>query len=218
MLSRRWSITWRLFRLLGKLLIYKTIKPQCWDIVALLLHEFLEGDGFLAATDWLQKAKSLICHQCSTSFLVDTPLLSSKQKYFLQSHALGCLSPPVFHLFSDTVWEEAWVVAVPCWATVRWTPSVCFTEAPEHPAVEKKIFGHYLLGLGVCGPEGKYFMSSCTFQDAGINPRWFSQALCANVEVHWPYQQTQSPSLCSARPCIAIGFSLFHQKEEREVM
>lgn len=44
MLSRRWSITWRLFRLLGKLLIYKTIKSQCWDIVALLLHEFLEGD------------------------------------------------------------------------------------------------------------------------------------------------------------------------------
>lgn len=51
MWRRWWIITRSLFRLLGKLSIYKTIKSQCWVIIALrLLHQFLESDGFSAAT------------------------------------------------------------------------------------------------------------------------------------------------------------------------
>lgn len=38
---------------------------------------------------------------------------------------------------------------MPCWLPVRWTPSVCFTEAPENPGTEKKIFSYYQSGPGV---------------------------------------------------------------------
>lgn len=122
-----------------------------------------------------QKAKSLICQQCSSSFL-------SSRQTFLRSHALGCLSPFVFNLFFLTVLERSLSRRSAMLGTCQVDP-ICMFHS------------HYrsLSPLGAEPLAKRQIAFLFVSQASGMDPKRFSRAPRKNVVVSLPVSRPSCP-------------------------
>lgn len=214
MWSRWWSITWSLFRVLEKLSIYKTIKSQCWVIAAcLLLHEFLEGDGFSAATDCglshrKQKAWS-VSNALPLSLLICLYSFLDKRNFF-------SLTPWVF-LFRYC-WGRGPGSRSAMLGICQVDPICTFHRGSWTSSSREKIFSHYQSGLGVELLTKRQIFPFFLYLSG---PRDGSQKVFESTVWECRSALTESADtvallVLSKTLCSPRHHTLFYQKEERE--